>query len=367
MEERYGTTENGRVSGVRKIGVLRANALGDLIFILPALAALRLAYPDAEIVLLATPWHARFLESRPGPVDRVEVVPPSRGVREVKGSSEDESELERFFRAMAAEQFDLVCQLHGGGRYSNPFVRRVGARVTVGLRADDASPLDRCVPYLYYQPEVLRYLEVVSLVGAHAGDLEPRLEVTADDLREAEAVVGERAPVAVLHPGATDPRRRWPLERFAEVGDALARAGATVVLTGTEPERGLLEELSAVMEEDALPLPGRLTVGGLAGLLSRAAVVVSNDTGPLHLAAAVGAATVGIYWCGNMINAGPLSRSRHRPTISWVVQCPVCGEDCTKDRWPGRTAGTRCVHDPSFVEGVPTEEVREYALELLAR
>src|SRR5258708_31084265 len=69
-----------RVPGVRKIAVLRANALGDFILTLPALEALRAAYPHAEIVLLAKKWHAAFLANRPGPVDRVVVVPPYGGV-----------------------------------------------------------------------------------------------------------------------------------------------------------------------------------------------------------------------------------------------------------------------------------------------
>ena len=59
-----------------------------------------------------------------------------------------------------------MSQLHGGGRHSNPLITGIGARVTAGLRADDAPALDRCVRYMYYQPEVFRYLEVVGLVGA---------------------------------------------------------------------------------------------------------------------------------------------------------------------------------------------------------
>src|SRR6266851_7516846 len=98
-----------RVPGVRRIAVLRANALGDFIFALPALEALRAAYPQAEIVLLAKKWHATFLQGRPGPVDRVVVVPPYPGVSEEPGtprmqhSLECTAELEQFFEAMAQE------------------------------------------------------------------------------------------------------------------------------------------------------------------------------------------------------------------------------------------------------------------------
>ncbi|MBD0291825.1 MAG: glycosyltransferase family 9 protein, partial [Thermoleophilia bacterium] len=358
------------VGDVEKIAVLRANALGDYILTLPALTAIRETYGEAELVLLASDWHQRFLEGRPGPIDRVVVVPPSQGVRELDGVEPDEAVLDAFFREMQREAFDLAFQLHGGGRYSNPFVRRLGARVTVGLRADDAEPLDRWTPYVYYQHEILRFVEVVALAGARAGDLQPRLAVTDRDRAEAgDALSGADviAPLAALHPGAADPRRRWPVERFAAVGDELAAAGARVVVTGSREDAPLVHGVVDAMSADALPLAGRLTLGGLAGLLARCSVVVSNDTGPRHLAEAVDAPTVGIYWCGNLVNAGPVTRARHRPAISWRIHCPVCGVDCTRDTWPARTGGTTCRHRASFVADVEVAEVAAPALELLER
>ncbi|RPI55291.1 MAG: hypothetical protein EHM56_05400 [Chloroflexi bacterium] len=199
---------HGRLEEVRRIAVLRANAIGDLVFALPALDALRAAYPDAEIVLLGLPWHADLLRGRPGPIDRVEVVPIYPPIREEMGREADPAEQERFFAAMARERFDLAVQIHGGGRNSNPFVLRLGARVTAGLRTPDAAPLDRWLPYVYYQPEVHRYLEVMALVGAQPVTLEPRLQVLPGDLDESyEAVPEAGPPIVVLHPGAGDPRR----------------------------------------------------------------------------------------------------------------------------------------------------------------
>src|SRR5690348_10416996 len=102
------------VPEVRKIAVLRANALGDFIVTLPALEALRAAYPGAEIVLLAKPWHAALLEGRPGPVDRVVIVPPAHGVGIGPDEHEDPESLDAFFEAMEGERFDLALQLYGG-------------------------------------------------------------------------------------------------------------------------------------------------------------------------------------------------------------------------------------------------------------
>jgi ADP-heptose:LPS heptosyltransferase len=348
----------GRLPGVRKIAVLRASAMGDFIFSLPALEALRGAYPEAEIVLLARRWHAEFLEGRPGSIDRVVVVPSITGVNDDPGANQDPSALERFLRAMRREHFDVAIQLHGGGRYSNPFVLHLGAKVTVGMRTEDAPLLDRWIPYIYYQPEILRTLEVVGLVGGRTENLEPRLAVTERDLQESLAAVPQtQKPLAALHPGAGDPRRRWPPEKFAEVGNALAAASALVVVTGTRPERHLVEAVRANMSGAAEDLCDRLSLGGLAGLFSRCRVVVSNDSGPLHLAAASGAATAGIYWCGNLINAEPITRARHRAALSWQLACSLCGANCTVDR---------CDHLVSYVTGVPVAEVRDPALELLA-
>ncbi|MBX6313693.1 MAG: glycosyltransferase family 9 protein [Isosphaeraceae bacterium] len=347
-----------RVEGVRKIAVLRANALGDFLFAMPALEALHAAYREAEIVLLGQHWHAQFLAGRPGPVDRVVVVPYGRGIYDPPpGMAEDAEAQERFFDAMTRERFDLAVQLHGGGRHSNPFMLRLGARLTVGLKAPEAPPLDRWVPYIYFQSEILRYLEAVALVGARTDRLEPRLTVLESDLAESRRVVPEtEVPLVVLHPGASDPQRRWPPEKFAAVGDALAAAGAHVLVTGIPREQPLVEAVLGAMRAEAQSLCGALSLGGLAGLLARCRVVVSNDTGPLHVAAAVGTATVGIYWCGNLITAGPLSRTRHRPAISWRLECPRCGRNCLEGN---------CRHPESFVADVATEEVIASALELL--
>lgn len=352
------------VSDVSKIAVLRANALGDYLFCLPALHSLHCAYPRAQVVLLGAPWHARVLSGRPGPVDRVVTVPPLPGIRE---PVDGEVPAAAGFLAWARrERFDLALQLHGGGKHSNPFVNALGARVTAGLRAGDAPELDRWIPYVYYQPEVFRYLEVVGLVGAAPVTYQPSFALTAVDRAEAGSVLGESGPPrAVLHPGASDPRRRWPAERFAAVGDALCAAGAQVLVTGTGAERDLVGRVCAMMRRPARALVDTLSIGGLAALFTSCAVLVSNDTGPLHLADAVGAATVGLYWIGNVINGASGYRRRSRPLISWTIHCPQCGLDCTRDLYPARTGGSGCRHTPSFVADIPVAEVEQEAVDLL--
>ncbi|MBQ0902723.1 glycosyltransferase family 9 protein [Micromonospora sp. U21] len=355
----------GRIPDVQRIAVLRANALGDFLFALPALDALRAAYPEAEIVLLGAPWHAKLWRDRPGPVDRVLVVPPAPGIRTPE-AGEAESSMDDFVAAARSEGFDLAVQIHGGGANSNPLVSGLGARVTVGLRADDAPPLDRWIRYVYYQHEVIRYLEAVALVGAPATTIVPALAVTDADRAEATQVLGPPdRPRVALHPGATDTRRRWPAERFGEVARELHGDGYEVLVTGTPTEREVVDRVVAAAGVPVRPQVGTLSLGGLAACYAGCALVVSNDTGPLHLAAAVGTPTVGIYWVGNLINTANPLRGRHRPICSWVVHCPVCGVDCTPGIYPHRPGDGECPHRDSFVSDVPTIEVLEAARELL--
>lgn len=351
--------------GVRRIAVLRANAVGDYVMALPALDALRAAYPDAEIVLVGAPWHARFLAGRPAPVDEVVVLPEVAGMGGVQPDAPDAELLPGVLAGLRARGLDLAVQLHGGGAQSNPVVRDFGARYAVGLRAPAAPPLDRCVPYRFYQPEVARCLEVVALAGAPPLGAEARIAVTEADTADASAVVPEDgAPLVALHPGATDERRRWPAERFAALAGELARDGARVVVTGSAGERELVDAVVAGAGAPVQGLAGAFGLGGLVGLYSRCALAVSNDTGPRHLAHAVDIPTVGLFWCGNAINAAPDTRSKHRVLLSWTLHCPVCGADCSRDLYPHRP-GDGCAHRPSFIADIPLQEVLDECRDLL--
>jgi ADP-heptose:LPS heptosyltransferase len=340
-----------RVADVKRIAVLRANAVGDLVVCLPALTALRCAYPAAYISLLGRSWHAEFLRDRPSPVDEVIVLPPAIHLGSPRESStHDHDEAETCIASLQSRRFDIALQLHGGGRHSNAFMQRLGARVTAGLQAPDAPPLDRNLPYRLLHAEVLRLLEAVSLVGAQGCDVEPRLAVTPADRHEADQTLGhaDERPLVVLQPGCTDPRRAWPAEAFARVGDVCARRGARVVLNGTQSEAPRLAAVRAAMQEPCLDLAGALSLGGLLGLLERARLVVANDTGPAHLARAIDVPSITLYWICNLAPYAPMSTLRHAVAVSWQLDCPRCGRF---------NVGTRCEHDDSFMAQVSPEEV----------
>ncbi|GAA4055534.1 glycosyltransferase family 9 protein [Agromyces indicus] len=350
---------------IRRIAVLRGGGLGDLLFAMPAISAFAAAYPDAELVLLGTPMHAELLSGRPGPVARVEVLPDAPGIREAGGAASEP--VDDFVARLRRHRFDLAVQLHGGGRNSNPFLLRLGARHTVGSATEDAAPLERTLPYVYYQHEVVRGLEVAGLAGAAPVDLEPAIEVLDEERRSADALLGPLdGPLVVVHPGATDPRRRWPVERFAHVVGALLDDGAEVALVGDPSDRRIEAELASSLGASGgrlHRLAGRSGLGETAAVFERAAVVVANDSGPRHLAQAVGAATVGIFWFGNVVNAAPFGRGRHRVHLSFTTRCPVCGTDVTQVGW----TADRCEHDVSFVDRVDADAVLADARQIMAR
>jgi ADP-heptose:LPS heptosyltransferase len=174
-------------------------------------------------------------------------------------------------------------------------------------------------------------------------------------------------PRILVHPGSTDPRRRWPTDSFAALAVQLVADGGEVVVIGDDSDVELAEQIvqrarSAGVSTGLLSVAGRTSLAELVPLLLEASVVVANDSGPRHLAAAVGTPTVGIYWCGNLLNAGPLSRAQHRVQISWTTHCPVCRQDVTR---VGRNT-ERCEHDDSFVAEVEVAAVLADLRALLA-
>lgn len=352
---------------VNRIAVLRGGGIGDVLLAIPAMDALAAAYPDAEIVLLSPPRLRAIMTGRPSPVSRVVSLPPARGVYEPNEGFGDTTVMHEFEDEMRGLPIDLGVQIHGGGRWSNSFLLNLRPRWTVGTRTADAEPLTRWVPYRTYQHEALRWLEVVGLAGAPAVTLEPRIPVTQRDLEgAARALPWSDAPFVVIHPGARDPRRRWPADNFASTAAACLADGIRVVIVGTPAEQSVMtavaararDQISMGASEAVVVLEG-LDLSSLCGVLARSALLIGNDSGVRHLARAVGTSTVGIFWIGNALTVGPLGRSRDRMLISWTTRCPVCDRDCTRIDVP------RCEHEVSFVADVAAAEVMAEVADLL--
>jgi len=343
------TITGARFRDIHNIAVVRGGGLGDLILVEPAVRALAAAYPQARIRLLGSPVHARLWADRPGPVTAVDVLPVHRGLRE---GPADPSGYVDFLRRMRRIGLDLAVQLHGGGRNSNPFLLQLGARHTVGMATPQAPRLERTLAYVVHQHEVHRSLEVVALAGAVPVSYEPVVQVTAGEVAGGAGLLPPGSgPVLAMHTGATDPRRRWPADRFAEVARHALRAGSRVVLVGDSSDQdlalsvveGAQRGLSARARSRIVSTAGRLSLSDLVSVLLQSDVLLANDSGPRHLAQAIGVPTVGLYWVGNFITAGPLTRARHRVQVAWATRCPGCGREGSTVRMPD------CPHEGSLL------------------
>jgi ADP-heptose:LPS heptosyltransferase len=359
-----GPTEQ-RWPGVRRIAVLRGGGLGDLLMAVPAMEALKAAYPDAELVLLCAPPHTTLLTARPSPVSRALPLPSIPGIYDPASDGGDPPAQDGFWDWIRCHPIDLGVQLHGGGGSSNPFVKRLRPKWTIGARADGAEPLTRWIPYRLYQHEVLRWLEVAGLAGAPAVKLEPSIAVTDADRRRAEQVMPwSTGPVVAVHAGARDARRRWPARHFATIVSRCVNDGARVVIVGTPREQELMGEIAeraratlSCADGKAVAMLSELDLSALCGVLARCDVLVGNDSGVRHLATAVGTSTVGIFWLPNVFHYAPFGRSRDRVLMSWTSRCPVCDRDCV--------SADPCNHDVSFVSDIAPDAVMEELRDLL--
>ncbi|HEU5431641.1 MAG TPA: glycosyltransferase family 9 protein, partial [Thermomicrobiales bacterium] len=297
----------------RRIAVFRALALGDLLCATPALRALRLRFPQAEIALIGLPWSAA-LGARLDSIDRVVPFPGWPGVREAPF---DTDRLAALLAETRAEPFDLAIQMHGSGEISNGFVAALGARRTLGYRLGDDDRLTDSLPWHDGEHETLRWLRLVGAIGAATPCSTPEFPLHAADHAEAATLLGTlplgTGPIVALHAGAADPARRWPSERFARLGDELAaRFGARLILTGSAAERPLAAAVRAAVGTPALDLTGRTSLGGFAAMLARADLLVTNDTGASHLAAATRTPSVVLFGPTRPDRWAPLNTRLHR-------------------------------------------------------
>jgi lipopolysaccharide heptosyltransferase II len=204
--------------------------------------------------------------------------------------------------------------------------------------------------------EVRRQLDLVAEVGARSEDVRLRIEVPAEAEERVEALLDDArvdrgAEWLVAHPGSTAPSRRYPPEYFARACRSLARDhGVRVVFSGDTSERALVEEVRARMDAPSVTVAGRLDLAGLAALLAAAPVLVAGNTGPVHLAAAVGTPVVDLY---------ALTNPQHTP---WGVPSVVLFND-VPCRWCYKSVCPEGHH--LCMRGVEPAAVARAALELL--
>lgn len=299
------------VAAARRVLVRLPNWLGDAVMARPLLHALRRGLPDAEIRAVA-PAPLLDLLGADGVLDRGEPWPAGRAARET---------LARSLRFWGPE-IALVLPPSFSSAW---FVRRTGARVRVGTSGEFRGPL-----LTVALPRPARgeahvsegYLELGAAIGVAPAAapplaLSPAWEDEAAALLESESV---GPAFAILAPGAVyGPAKRWAPERYAAVGRALIAAGREVLVCGAASDRPIALSVAGSIGIGSHALAGRTSIGVQAVLCAHAAVVVSNDSGLAHVAAATGAPTVAVF--GSTSSAWTAPRG---PRVRVVQHAPVC-------------------------------------------
>jgi ADP-heptose:LPS heptosyltransferase len=302
-----------QVEPPRTIVVLRALQLGDLLCAVPALRSLRTGFPDAHISLVGLPWAREFVQRLGAYVDELIEFPGYPGLPE---RGWEPKAVARFLDEMQGRRPDLAIQMHGDGSLTNPLVALFGARYLAGFvgGAAWAPESGSFMPYPEDLSEVRRHIALMRFLGLPDTGEGLEFPVTDADRREARSLLAEAGVTgdyALVHPGARAAERRWPLDDFSALTEALEADGIRVILTGSSAERSLTAGV-AERSRSAVDTAGRTSLGGLAALVESARVVVCNDTGVSHVAAALRVPSVVLFSTSDPARWAPLDRVRHR-------------------------------------------------------
>ncbi len=347
--------ETARLAGLRAVGVfyrkpshavaprslllIRPDHLGDVLLTTPALHALRVALPDARITALVGPWSADILRGNPD-LDAIETCVFPGFARSNQGSSLSAYRLlgEMSGRLRTADH-DAAVILRFDHWWGAWLAAAAGIPRRVGYDWPETKPfLTEAIPYRAGRHEVEQN---ATLLAALAPGMDSTLGPTRFEVTEADREwvdqqlsalgIGREARVIAIHPGAGAPVKQWPPAAWAEVAERLtAGPQVRIVLTGGSSEQKLTSDINARLGRTALDLAGQTTLGQLAALYARAALVLGSDSGPLHLAVAVGTATIHLYGPVPPAKFGPWGD----PARNIVLQTNWPCAPCDRLDWP---------------------------------
>lgn len=355
---------------VRRVLLLRLERIGDLLMTVPAIQAVRALAPQASIDLVVGSWNeplARLIFE----VDRVEVMDASWLAR--ASASQPASALVQQSIGWRARRYDLAINFEPDIR-SHLLMALSGARRRVGFDAAGGGPT--LTTRLRFDPTGHTAAASLALVAAAFDRDAPALE--AAYLRPIErsqrarivvpsaagAVAADRLdtaahPLIAVHASGGRPIKQWPPERFGDVAARLASDfGATIVLTGTSGDRDLVDAVRQRIPVGArvIDLTGALDLVGLAAVLQRVSLLITGDSGPMHLADAVQTPVVAIFGLSDPRRYGPLLGG------SRVVRIDLPCSPCNRVRRPPE----RCVgHTPDCLRGIQIEDVVHAAASVL--
>ena len=311
-----------------RILVRSTNWIGDVVMSLAALRELRRLYPSAHLAVLARPWVTAIYQDQ-GLVDEI---------RTLEGSSSNPLDLLKTARDL--RDFDTsILFPNSFGAALLFFLTRIPERI--GYATDGRSLLlsRRAKPRIRQldRHQIFYYLDLLYQTGLSSIDYlnkssiqpdirlqaTPRIREAADTLMR-DTHVDTRRPLIALNPGASfGPAKRWFPERYAILADRLVQAAdAEVLLLGSDSEASIARQISDGMKQKANNLVGRTDLATLIGIISRCQLLVGNDSGPMHLAAALGVPQVAIFGSTDEKATGPFNP--RAVVLNKHVECSPC-------------------------------------------
>jgi len=329
--KKVSTHQSIHKADINRILIRTTNWVGDMVMTVPAIEAVRENFPESTVAVAARPWVIPLLENHPA-VDQV--IP----LMKKKGSVSRAVEIIRMARLIRGMGFDLAVL------FQNAFEAALlawlgGIRFRLGYDTDGrrfllshAVTRNQGVSGLH---QVEYYLSMLRAMGWEAESRDPRLFVAEKDQAAIRSLlsskgIGQDHFLLGLSPGAVfGPAKRWPAERFAVIGDwACDRWGAKIVVMGSQGEMDICSAVSESMKHNPVNLCGRTTLGEAMALIERCQFFVTNDSGLMHIAAALNVPMVVIFGSTDPVATGPRSEKAR------IVQEPVDCAPCLKPKCP---------------------------------
>ncbi len=312
---------------IQRILVKAPNWVGDALLCTPALTSLGRAFPHSQITILANPWVAPLLETHPS-VSQSLIYDP-------RGQHQSWAARWQVFRHLRNLHFELAIlfpnSLHAALiAFLSGIPQRAGY-ATDGRRLllTQAIPLN---PNSKSQHQAEYYLELVRALGVEITpqDKQLVLKLKPQDVQWGQEFLAEQTikasgPLIAIHPGAVKTGKRWPHQRFAQVGkELIERSQAHLLLLGSGSERALLEQLKTAIGSAAQTIVCGTDLPRVAALLKRCQLFIGNDSGLMHLATAVQTPIVAIFGPGSPQTTAPYSHTLPYVTVSKEFDCRPC-------------------------------------------
>ncbi len=303
----------GRSVIEHKVLILKPSALGDIVMALPAVRNIKLGLPDTKVYWLVNKGFAGLLEGNPH-IDGV-IEFNRQLLSRMWCSRQAWDELQRLVSRLRSEKFDIVLDFQGLLRTAL-LGWLSGCKVRIGMKdAREGAPFfytDLVARPKTSQHVVDQYAEMAETLWVEGG--RPVFDFGRDEAVQAAArrilhESGVGGDYAVLVAGASDPAKRWPVQRYAQVADRLSQEyRLEIVLTGSPDEAGIVEAVAGLAHVKVHNLAGRTNIRELVEVLAGARLVVGNDTGPTHIAAGLGIPMVVIFGMINPARLYPYGR-----------------------------------------------------------